>query len=60
MEAATHHFDDDKRTRLYHPSMGLRFIERDGRKILQQAFSWSSGDKRMGGVEWRDVPLVSE
>lgn len=34
---------------------GLRFIERDGKKILQM-YTWINGDN-MG---WIDVPLIKE
>jgi hypothetical protein len=41
----------------YQPTMSLRFIERDGKRILQQQwrvpeYAWME--------EWRDVPLVKE
>lgn len=41
----------------YQPTMRLRFIERDGKRILQQQwqvpeYAWM--------MEWRDVPLVKE
>lgn len=38
------------------PSMNLRFVMRDGKRILQQMFlpnDWSTHDE-----EWRDVPLA--
>lgn len=41
---------------LHEPTTNLRFVERDGSRVLQQL--WSS----RGGldVEWRDVPLEVE
>jgi len=45
------------------PSQPLRFVERDGKRILQQFWSkgyWLSGEFRSGGDgEWRDVPLTT-
>ena len=34
----------------------LRFVERDGKRILQQ-FQWSQKDHQF---EWFDIPLVKE
>lgn len=45
------------------PGNALRFVERDGKRILQQAWikSWLlSGEWSSGEHEWRDVPLVDE
>lgn len=36
----------------------LRFVERDGRKILQQM--WVTRKRWTVDHEWRDVPLVTE
>jgi hypothetical protein len=36
------------------PTASLRFVERDGKRILQQA--WQTGYE----FEWRDVPLETE
>lgn len=41
-------------------TVNLRFVERDGRRILQQCFTWVSSDRLAGGTEWRDVPLEQE
>lgn len=49
-------FDKIIKTENVTPS--LRFIERDGRRILQQAWLWHS--QLSHGYEWRDVPLVTE
>lgn len=43
--------------RLLTPMVGLRFIEREGKRILQQAWQWQSSDRKTGGYEWRDIPL---
>ena len=37
----------------------LRFIERDGKKILQQGYCLRKLFDAVG-YEWRDVPLVKE
>jgi hypothetical protein len=52
------------------PLMNLRFVERDGKRILQQAWAehfYTPGDHSHPGEwrqsekhEWRDVPLESE
>lgn len=46
-------------------SGSLRFVERDGKRILQQAIRWTSCDATTlvavaGGITWEDVPLVEE
>lgn len=46
--------------RLETKTNNLRFVTRDGRKVLQQCFTWASTDRLGGGVEWRDVPLEDE
>lgn len=38
----------------------LRFVQRDGKRMLQQCWSWTSADHLDGGIEWRDVPLTDE
>lgn len=42
--------------------MNLRFIERDGKKILQWCYPQEMGIKQSTGVpvDWYDVPLVQE
>lgn len=40
------------------PDMHLRFVERDGKRILQQNWVCSLGDELW--MEWRDIPLVTE
>ena len=35
----------------------LRFIERDGKRILQQMWTYSTPGNATGGHEWRDVPF---
>lgn len=40
------------------PTAALRFVERDGRRILQQEWVGHSG--RADFREWRDVPLEVE
>lgn len=37
----------------------LRFVERDGRRMLQQAWLVTTDDG-INRFDWRDVPLVSE
>jgi hypothetical protein len=49
---------DNTAHRFENETCRLRFIERDGRRILQQQWEWSQGGE--GGNEWKDVPLVSE
>jgi hypothetical protein len=45
-------------------TVGMRFIERDGKKILQQCWRTMKTDRNGhvidGGYDWRDVPLVQE
>lgn len=36
--------------------IALRFIQRDGQKILQMAVGWTKG--LQSGYRWKDVPLV--
>lgn len=38
----------------------LRFVLRDGKRILQQAWHVDSVIKDWPQIEWRDVPLVEE
>lgn len=38
----------------------LRFVERDGKRILQQAWSVVSTNPSDRRFEWRDIPLVAE
>ena len=40
------------------PTVSLRFVERDGRRILQQA--WRVERSTGVCVQWRDIPLVAE
>jgi hypothetical protein len=42
------------------PTARIRFVERDGKRILQQLHEWTSLDQMTGGGEWRDVPLENE
>jgi len=46
------------------PAQPLRFVEREGKRILQQFWSkgyWLSGQfSNSGSGEWRDVPLTTE
>lgn len=46
------------------PGINIRFVERDGKRILQQVWVkgyWLSGVFTSGSeYEWRDVPLVEE
>lgn len=44
--------------RFYDPTNHLRFIERDGKKILQQY--WKERFGREVSDEWRDVPLETD
>ena len=44
----------NKRNPMYPP---LRFIIRDGKRILQFAYQYSGGE---GETDWEDVPLVDE
>ncbi|MCA7085840.1 hypothetical protein K7G19_19815 [Cupriavidus sp. DB3] len=45
------------------PTARLRFVRRDGKLILQQAFEsitgWATGSWGLS-VEWRDVPVEEE
>jgi hypothetical protein len=54
---------------VWQPAIPLRFIERDGRRILQQAWvvlhaGYDSNDslqwRPTGKHEWRDVPMADE
>jgi hypothetical protein len=38
------------------PTVNLRFVMREGKRILQQQWLWLWG----GETEWRDVPLEEE
>ena len=44
--------------------MGLRFVERDGKKILQQQWDCSRSDNvaqtSYNWKEWRDIPLAED
>lgn len=46
------------------PGVPLRFVERDGKRILQQIWIrgyWLSGEfTNSSEHEWRDVPLMDE
>jgi hypothetical protein len=44
--------------RIVEQTSDLRFVERDGNRILQQRYFWLT--KNDSGNEWQDVPLVSE
>lgn len=44
--------------RITRPTANLRFIKRDGQRILQQAFEKISGPHT--SFEWRDIPLIEE
>lgn len=45
------------------PTAGLRFVERDGKRILQQQWAATATDHNgyviAGDTDWRDVPLAS-
>lgn len=50
---------------IWEPMLNLRFIEREGKRILQQAWGiypigFFSKDHMYSRWEWRDVPLVVE
>jgi hypothetical protein len=48
---------------LVQPTMALRFIERDGRRVLQQGFelqTWKGSRQIAMSQEWRDVPFVGK
>lgn len=52
----------DYRGTISKPTEMLRFVERDGKKILQQkhtVLDWDDTDK-VTGQEWRDVPVERE
>lgn len=38
----------------------LRFVLRDGKRILQQAWDTDAGKNDWPRIEWRDVPLVED
>ncbi len=45
------------------PTVGLRFVLRDGRYILQQSWLITEDDDdghRTAHMEWRDVPVEQE
>jgi hypothetical protein len=45
-----------------YPQLNLRFIERDGKKVLQQFWvllQHQAKDDRNMKTEWRDIPLVN-
>ena len=45
------------------PTSGLRFVLRDGARILQQEWrltEYHNGEAVSGDNEWRDVPLTEE
>ena len=47
------------------PTASLRFVDRDGRRMLQQAWEIVTQDapyksQRTVRVEWLDIPLVNE
>jgi len=47
-------------TRLEQPTVGLRFVERDGKKILQQNFRIEYPQEGKMKMEWRDVKVEIE
>jgi hypothetical protein len=42
---------------IYRATPGLRFIERDGKRILQQLWRGQLDDRNK---VWQDVPLITE
>lgn len=47
--------DPEAQGQIFTITNGLRFVERDGKKILQQMWQGSSGTQ-----EWHDVPVEEE
>ncbi len=45
--------------RIIQKMIDLRFVERDGKRILQQRYFWFTNDGDSGD-DWQEVPLVSE
>lgn len=41
-------------------STSLRFIMRDGEKVLQQAHFYDNGIFKGTGYIWKDVPLITD
>lgn len=49
--------------KLTEPTMHLRFIERGGKRILQQQWEskrWEHGVPTTWAAEWRDIPFVEK
>lgn len=46
--------------RIESSTSNLRFVERVGRRILQQMWTWQVPAGTVGGTEWRDIPLLVE